>query len=68
MQHPVELTFDHLRGVITGILEDLSGLQYEAVGRLDLRPRRLALLKRPAEVAVQQGEVWVSLLGPLFVP
>ena len=36
LQHPVELTFDRLRGVITEIRQDLRRLQYEAVGCLDL--------------------------------
>ncbi len=57
LQYPVELKFDRLRGVVAEIGEDLRGLQHEAVRRLDLGPNRLAVLQRPAEVRVQQGEV-----------
>jgi len=53
LQHPVELTFNRFRGVVAEICQDLSGLQYEAVGRLDLRPGQLFMLKRPMEVTVQ---------------
>ena len=64
VRHPVELTFNRLRGVVTEIRQYLRGLQREAARSLDLRPDRLVLLQCPAQMAVQLDEITVYLLEP----